>query len=45
MNIGNKEWWQAFKTPLVAVLAAIASIVLFVVWLGVVVIVTKVLIG
>ncbi len=45
MNIGNREWWQSLKAPLVAVFAVIAAIVLFVVWLGIVVIATKTLIG
>lgn len=45
MNIGKKEWWQSLRAPLTAVCAMIASIVLFIIWLGVVVILTKALIG
>ncbi|MDO4442272.1 MAG: hypothetical protein Q4B69_00125 [Slackia sp.] len=45
MNIGNKEWWQSLKAPLVAVLAVIAAVFLFIIWLGMVVIATKALIG
>ena len=41
----SKDWRQSLKTPLVAVCAVIAAIVLFVMWLGVVVVVTKTLIG
>lgn len=45
MNIGNKEWRQSLKTPLTAVCAVIAAAVLFIMWLGAVVIATKALIG
>lgn len=45
MNIGNKEWWQSLKAPLTAVCAMIVAIVLFIMWLGVVVVATKALIG
>ena len=43
--IGSKERFQEVKAPLVAVCAIIATAVLFILWLGVVVIVTKLLLG
>lgn len=45
MKKRGDEWGQTLKTPLVAVLAMLAAIVLFLIWLGIVVIVTKVLVG
>lgn len=44
-NIVKREWWQALKAPLTAVCIVIAAIVLFVIWLGVVVIFVKASIG
>ena len=44
-NIVKREWWQALKAPLTAVCIVIAAVVLFVIWLGIVVIVVKALIG
>ena len=44
-DLRNKEVRQALKTPLRSVLVVVVSIVAFMIWLGVLVVLTKLLMG